>query len=268
MFERFTESARRAVFFARYEASQYGSSYIDTEHLLLGLWREDLTVRRLLKDTELDSEVRREIEKTLVSGQPIPFSNEVPLSADAKRALILAAEEADRFGQRQINTEQMLLGLLRIDGSVGAQIIRARGVRPEDLREVFSKSRPLATPKEPALSVLDEFLTGLKWRNANHLMGFFAENAQMVDVFGKRWQYSDICSNFGNLFAPYAKKNATYIVEDTAVDSGNVLVVVALWKNALVASMERVWMHRMTVVLSPVGDHWAIVSVQTTPVRP
>lgn len=241
---------------------------MDTEHLLLGLWREDLTVRRLLKDLELDFEVRREIEKTLVRGQPIPTSNEIPLSADAKKALTLAAEEADRCGQRHITTEHMLLGLLRIDGSVGAQIIRARGVRPEDLREMFAKSLPMATPTRPALSVLDEFLTGLKWHNANQLMGFFAENAQMVDVFGKRWQYADIASNFADLFAPYAKKNATYIVEATAVNSNNLLVVVALWKNALVASLERVWMHRMTVVLSPVGDHWTIVAVQITPVQP
>jgi ATP-dependent Clp protease ATP-binding subunit ClpC len=51
MFERFTEKARRAVFFARYEASQYGNSYIETEHLLLGLWREDLAFRGILKDT-------------------------------------------------------------------------------------------------------------------------------------------------------------------------------------------------------------------------
>lgn len=48
MFERYTEKARRVIFFARYEASQYGSPYIETEHLLLGLCREDRTIKRLL----------------------------------------------------------------------------------------------------------------------------------------------------------------------------------------------------------------------------
>src|SRR6266478_3891124 len=100
MFARYTEKARRSVFFARYEASQYGNPYIGTEHLLLGLLREDLTLRQILNDTTADSEIRREVEKRLVRGEPIPTSIEVPLSHDAKRALVLAAEEADRLGHR------------------------------------------------------------------------------------------------------------------------------------------------------------------------
>jgi ATP-dependent Clp protease ATP-binding subunit ClpC len=63
MFERFTEKARRVIFFARYEASNYGSPYIETEHLLLGLLREDRAfVPRFLGQTKFDSEIRTEIE--------------------------------------------------------------------------------------------------------------------------------------------------------------------------------------------------------------
>jgi len=89
MFERFTEKARRAVFFARYEASQYGNSYIETEHLLLGLWREDLALRGILKDTGYDSEIRAAIERVISRGAPISTSIEMPLSADSKKALLL-----------------------------------------------------------------------------------------------------------------------------------------------------------------------------------
>jgi ATP-dependent Clp protease ATP-binding subunit ClpC len=115
MFERFTEKARRAVFFARYEASQYGNSYTQTEHLLLGLWREDLALRGILKDTGYDREIRAAIERVISRGAPISASIEVPLSADSKKALLFATEEAARLGQPHVGTEHLLLGLLRLE---------------------------------------------------------------------------------------------------------------------------------------------------------
>ena len=75
-------------------------------------------------------------------------------------------------------------------------------------------------------------------------MPFFAKNAQIVDVHGKRWNCDEIAKNFETLFVPYAKKNASYTIEDTLISSNDQLVALVLWKNALVASMERVWMHR------------------------
>jgi hypothetical protein len=96
----------------------------------------------------------------------------------------------------------------------------------------------------PSLPVLEEFLTGLKSQSAAYLMSFFAKRAQIVDVHGKRWTYDELAPNFESVFAPYAKKNATYVIEETLVDTSDHLVAVVLWKNALVASMERIWMHR------------------------
>src|SRR5258708_36209909 len=110
MFERFTEKARRAVFFARYEASQYGNPSIETEHLLLGLWREDPALRLVLNDPGVvqqgerlwaaDSKIRAAIEQAIGQhvGQraPISTSIELPLSADSKKALLFATEESDR----------------------------------------------------------------------------------------------------------------------------------------------------------------------------
>ena len=89
-----------------------------------------------------------------------------------------------------------------------------------------------------------------------------------MDVHGKRWNYEEIAKNFEALFVPYSKKNASYTIEETLVNSNDHLVAIVLWKNALVASMERVWMHRMTVVLVSHGDEWAIVSMHITPVQP
>jgi len=67
MFERYTERARRVIFFARYEASQYGSPYIETEHLLLGLLREDRALTKWFPDqSNVEPEIRAEIEKRII----------------------------------------------------------------------------------------------------------------------------------------------------------------------------------------------------------
>ena len=100
------------------------------------------------------------------------------------------------------------------------------------------------------------------------LLTFFAENAQFVDVHGKRWNREELRKEFEALFAPYAKKNATYIIEEILADNSDLLIVIVLWKNAILASLERVWIHRMSVVLVPQGDDWAIMLAQVTPAHP
>lgn len=190
----------------------------------------------------------------------------MPLSADAKKVLLFAAEEADRLGQRRVGTEH--IGLLRVEGSLGAQVVRDRGLKTEALREKFAKGPLPVSFRKPSLPMLEDFLAGLKSRGSGELMSFFAKNAQIVDVHGRRWTYDEISRDFETLFVPYAKKNATYVIEETLIDSSDHLVAIVLWKNALVASMERVWMHRMTVVLVSHGGRWAIVSAHITPVQP
>ena len=104
MFERYTQKARRVIFFARYEASQFGSPYIETEHLLLGLLREDLYLR---EHTSVAA-IREEIETKLPKKSPITVEPE--LSEECKGVLRYANKEAE--GSKQIETEHMLLGLL------------------------------------------------------------------------------------------------------------------------------------------------------------
>ena len=112
MFERYTEKARRAVFFARYEASQFGSQAIDTEHLLLGILREDKElVRHVLLRVDLES-ARHEISSRIARDKPFPTNVDLPLSEHAQRALMHAADEADRLNHRHIGTAHLLLGLM------------------------------------------------------------------------------------------------------------------------------------------------------------
>ena len=274
MFERYTEKARRVIFFARYEASQYGSPYIETEHLLLGLLREDRALaKRILGEVNPEEGIRAEIERHTTSRERISTSVEVPLTLESKKILKLAAEEADRLGHRHIGTEHILLGLLRVEGSLAGKILQARGVRVATLREQVAKASVESINVQPkstkrAMTTLDSFLAGLKWHKAEELFTFFAENAQFVDVHGKRWNREEISKEFETLFATYAKKNATYIIEETLADNSDMLIVIVLWKNAILASLERVWIHRMSVVLVPQGDDWAIMLAQVTPVHP
>src|SRR5262245_18868456 len=108
MFERYTEKARRVIFFARYEASQYGSPYIETEHLLLGLLREGHAIAaRFLGGTKAAEEIRAEIERAIIRRKPFDTSLEVPLAGESKKILNFAAEEAERLGHRHIGTEHL-----------------------------------------------------------------------------------------------------------------------------------------------------------------
>jgi hypothetical protein len=136
MFERYTENARRVVFFARYEASQFSSPVIDTEHLLLGLLREnkELIGRVVLK---VDFETaRQDIASRITPGtKSIPTNVDLPLSDQAKRALVYAAEEADRLNHRHIGTEHLLLGLMREKKFASAEFLSRFGTGLESLRK-------------------------------------------------------------------------------------------------------------------------------------
>ena len=275
MFERYTEKARRVIFFARYEASQYGSPYIETEHLLLGLLREDRALaNQFLGEVNAEQGIRAEIERHITSRERISTSVEVPLAMESKKVLNLAGEEADRLGHRHIGTEHLLLGVLRVEGSLARRILEARGIKIATLREQMAKLsgaeriKTQPKPSKRAIETLDSFLAGLKWLKAEELLAFFAERAQFVDVHGKRWNREEMYKGFETVFAPYAKKNATYAIEETLADTNDLLVVIVLWKNAILASLERVWMHRMSLVLVPQGDDWTIILAQVTPVDP
>lgn len=141
MFERYTEKARRVIFFARYEASQFGSPEIETEHLLLGILREDkaLTNRTLPSHASVES-MRRQVEARTVVREKIATTVDLPLSNESKRVLAYAAEEADRFSHKHIGTEHLLLGLLREEKCFAAELLRERGVEITPVREEIARS--------------------------------------------------------------------------------------------------------------------------------
>jgi ATP-dependent Clp protease ATP-binding subunit ClpC len=160
MFERYTENARRALFFARYEASQAGDLEIRVEHLLLGLARPAAGVAaRILGGRGISVEaIRRDIDSR--AAEKVSTSVEIPFHSETKRALQFAAEEADRLGHQHIGTEHLLLGILREEQSAAATVLINRGLRLEDARDAVRKwtegtpSRSSASHRSEVLSLI------------------------------------------------------------------------------------------------------------------
>ena len=137
MFERYTESARRTLFFARYEASELGSISIEPEHLLLGLLRDSRALSTL---TQVSPEaLRHEITKSVVVKAKLSTSVEIPFTNASKQVLQFAAEEADALRHDYIGTEHLLLGLLREEQSAAAAVLATQGVRLRDVRQAVKK---------------------------------------------------------------------------------------------------------------------------------
>jgi ATP-dependent Clp protease ATP-binding subunit ClpC len=139
MFERYSEEARRAIFFARYECSQYGSPTIESEHLLLGLLRETTLLKRLLGKDQEPKILRAEVEKQITRRPHIPPSTEMPFSTECTRILRLAVEESERLGHGYVEPEHLLLGLLREEQCLGARILQVHEVTLLRTREEVTR---------------------------------------------------------------------------------------------------------------------------------
>jgi quinol monooxygenase YgiN len=137
MFERYTERARRVLFFARYEASQLGGSAITAEHLLLGLLREGkgLTSRVFAENGLSYDTAREEVARAAAGVAKLATSVEMPLASDTKSALEHAAQEADGLKHAYVGSEHLLLGLLCQPESPAGVLLTRAGLRLPAVRE-------------------------------------------------------------------------------------------------------------------------------------
>ena len=164
MFERYTEKARRAIFFARYEAAIVGSPYIEPEHLLLGVLREDRDLAAKFQiSTATVEEIRNRIEAKAIKREKISTSVDLPLSADSRRILNITADEAPSGGE--IDTPHLLLGILRLGNHFAASLLEERGLTVEGVRRELTKKVP---PKPTACRecrhlIVDESKKSIEW---------------------------------------------------------------------------------------------------------
>jgi hypothetical protein len=160
MFERYTEKARRTIFFARYEASQFGSSQIETEHLLLGVFREDneLASHFLKSPVKLEA-IRRSVMECSKTRPYISTGVDLPLSGESKRVLDYAAEESARMNDKHIDTSHLLLGLLREEKSFAARLLGEQGLTLDSLRARVQESEgPVVESETASLAGLYQWL--------------------------------------------------------------------------------------------------------------
>lgn len=130
MFDRFTEDAKRVVFYARYEAAQAGSPAIESEHLLLGILRDGRgPAQRILARHGVTRERVEHVMESRSQASHPASSGEIPLSAESKRVLTRAASESGKRLDPGIDTEHILLGILYQEVPGGCHAERTRGAR-------------------------------------------------------------------------------------------------------------------------------------------
>jgi hypothetical protein len=232
MFERYTEKARRVIFYARYEASQYGSPEIDTEHLLLGLLREEKKLPRWLPKVEPEV-IRQRIEMVTEKRKSIPTNVDLPLTNAAKGVLKFAAEEADRLAHRHIGTEHLLLGFLDEKDCLAASLLRECGADPAELRLKFGE-QALGASETP-------------FRNEYLPHGYRSRTREIVEIHGSLWNVDYVrdcvsrCRAYNWHWRKTAWKPRDVVIEkksgrcsfdvSLATDSQNFELVPAGWKK-------------------------------------
>lgn len=137
MFERFTDRARKVMALANQEALRFNHEYIGTEHILLGLVKEGSGVgANVLKNLDVDLlKVRGEVEKLVRSGPDMVTIGKRPQTPRAKKVIEYAIEEARNLNHTYVGTEHLLLGLLREQDGVAAQVLMNLGLKLEEVRE-------------------------------------------------------------------------------------------------------------------------------------
>lgn len=178
MWQRFTERARRVVFFAQEEAGRLGENHVSTEHLLLGLTREnDSVAARVLERMGAScAAIRAEVEKHVTRG-PGRLGDEMQLTPQAKRAIDLAYDEARSLNNNHIGSEHILLGLLREGEGISGQVLATQNTDIEAARRIIMSLQkgeaPGAVPPVHAHALHGRDLTGIAELTKEELMAIF-----------------------------------------------------------------------------------------------
>ena len=200
MFEKYNEKARRALLFARYEASKLGSRVIETEHILLGILREgeDTTSELFRRLHVKPDEIRREIEGERVFVERISSTAELPLSEESKKVLAYAAHEAETMLHPAVGSEHLLLGILRVEGCLAMRILHQYGFDLETVREEVSSinKEKEASQQKKELPFLTEYgrdLTALASEGVfDPLIGRQKELDRIIQILSRRTKNNPI----------------------------------------------------------------------------
>ncbi len=154
MYERFTDRARKVMQLANQEAHRFNHEYVGTEHILLGLMKEGSGVAaNVLENLEIDlRKLRLEVEKIICRGPEMLVTGRLPQTPRAKKVIEYAIEEARNLNHNYVGTEHLLLGLVREELGVAAQVLKNLGLRSHDVRaevlDILGHPRPAKKSSE------------------------------------------------------------------------------------------------------------------------
>lgn len=193
MFETYTETARKTIFIALYEASEFGSESIEIEHLLLGLLRADLPLAlALFTSHQTLEDVRARVEReTPHRNQTISASVDLPLSSDSERVLNYAANVANQLRQNYVSAEHLLLGILREETSIAARVMIEYGVTFSQLKEQVERGLVASAPGSQS----DEFpdlVAEARNDSVSPLIGRERELEQVIQILSRRTKNSAV----------------------------------------------------------------------------
>jgi uncharacterized protein (TIGR02246 family) len=288
MFERYTEQARRVIFFARYEASMYGSPQIASEHLLLGLLNDKSgPVPAALRDAGTLESIRADVEARITIGERIPTHVEIPLSEDSRNILQYATDSADQLGHRRVEAVHLLIGILREESCLAATVLLALGLNASEINETAARTRETQAPSpavaealyvesyaaEPIDSLpgvaatidvgraIRGALDAWKDRNAGSVAEFFDSDALLSDLRGDLWTGRDgIRQGLQKFFAKLPKGSSPGELTDLRSIRGEAWLATVSWTPAKQAkAKKRPGTLRLIAVLNRKEYGWRIV---------
>src|SRR6476619_7352712 len=201
MYERFTDRARKMMQIANQEAKRFNHEYIGTEHILLGLVKEGSGVAaNVLKNLDVDlRKIRLEVEKLVQSGPEMVTMGKLPQTPRAKKVIEYSMEEARNLNHNYVGTEHILLGLLREQEGVAAQVLMNLGLRLEEVRQevlnllghnlpqsslVVPPEDSAAKPSHPATPTVDVVC---------HDLTDFARMDRLRPLIGRQAELTAVC---------------------------------------------------------------------------
>jgi len=272
VFERLTEQARRSIFFARYEATHYSSSFIETEHLLLGILREDKPLSAFLqrRGASVD-EIRRKLEERIAAPGRKKSSDttEVHLSPECHRILKSAAAEADRFHDPSVGTAHLLLALLTEQESVATGILLDAGVKAAQLRQELERGAS-AQRERPLQAALEDFFQSWVAGEFKSFSSFFEDDAILIDERGAQHHGSAAITEYcASVRAGGMDMNTLEVTPSGAhFLQEKVAVVPVDWAFADSGAGQPPRLVRSMLVLREHDNQWWIAAAQLTQVRP